>query len=73
MSDVRSSRKPCSAPKWKEMTGSGIFAAESNGEAGEAAAASKPARFASRQVQKSVHTFCLDRHFCLVACGCVVH
>lgn len=52
--DSLTKRKPCSAPKWKEMTGSGIFAAGSNGEAGEAAAASKPARFASRQVISTV-------------------
>ncbi|ONL98585.1 hypothetical protein ZEAMMB73_Zm00001d029376 [Zea mays] len=48
--DSLTKRKPCSAPKWKEMTGSGIFAAGSNGDAGEAAAAAKPARTSSRQV-----------------------
>ena len=42
------------------MTGSGIFAAGSNGDAGEAAAAAKPARTAPRQVPKSVLSFCLD-------------
>nr|ACN36730.1 unknown [Zea mays] len=31
--DSLTKRKPCSAPKWKEMTGSGIFAAGSNGDA----------------------------------------
>jgi len=30
-------RKPCSAPKWKEMTGSGIFAAGGEGEEDESA------------------------------------
>ena len=55
------------------MTGSGIFAAGSNGDAGEAAAAAKPARTAPRQVPKSVLSFCLDRHFCLILCGCVLH
>ncbi|XP_039818754.1 uncharacterized protein LOC120681312 [Panicum virgatum] len=58
--DSLTKRKPCSAPKWKEMTGSGIFAAGSNGDAGEAAAAAKPARTAPRQVPKSVLSFCLD-------------
>uniref|UniRef100_J3LPC6 DUF4057 domain-containing protein n=1 Tax=Oryza brachyantha TaxID=4533 RepID=J3LPC6_ORYBR len=43
-------RKPCSAPKWKEMTGSGIFAAGANGEAEEPAAA-PPARAAPRNYQ----------------------
>jgi hypothetical protein len=71
--DDRSSRKPCSAPKWKEMTGSGIFAAGSNGDAGEAAAAAKPARTSSRQVTKSVQTFYLYRHFCLIVCVCVLN
>uniref|UniRef100_A0A0E0AFP1 DUF4057 domain-containing protein n=1 Tax=Oryza glumipatula TaxID=40148 RepID=A0A0E0AFP1_9ORYZ len=33
-------RKPCSAPKWKEMTGSGIFAAEGEVEEDESANAS---------------------------------
>ena len=55
------------------MTGSGIFAAGSNGDAGEAAAAAKPARTAPRQVPKSVLSFCLDVHFCLILCGCVLH
>ncbi|KAL6594038.1 hypothetical protein ACP70R_048939 [Stipagrostis hirtigluma subsp. patula] len=53
--DSLSKRKPCSAPKWKEMTGSGIFAPGSNGDAGEAAAAAaKPARAASRQAISTV-------------------
>ena len=43
--------------------GSGIFAAGSNGDAGEAAAAAKPARTAPRQVPKSVLSFCLDTNF----------
>ena len=45
------------------MTGSGIFAAGSNGDAGEAAAAAKPAQTAPRQVPKSVLSFCLDTKF----------
>lgn len=52
--DSLTKRKPCSAPKWKEMTGSGIFAAGSNGDAGEAAAAAKPARTSSRQASSTV-------------------
>uniref|UniRef100_A0A0A9CZA3 DUF4057 domain-containing protein n=1 Tax=Arundo donax TaxID=35708 RepID=A0A0A9CZA3_ARUDO len=52
--DSLTKRKPCSAPKWKEMTGSGIFADGSNGDAGEAAAATKPARTASRQAISTV-------------------
>ncbi|RLN39234.1 uncharacterized protein C2845_PM01G16840 [Panicum miliaceum] len=52
--DSLTKRKPCSAPKWKEMTGSGIFAAGSNGDAGEAAAAAKPARTAPRQAISTV-------------------
>jgi hypothetical protein len=46
------SRKQCSAPKWKEMTGSGIFAAGSNGDFGEdGSSAAKPARSAPRNHQ----------------------
>lgn len=52
--DSLTKRKPCSAPKWKEMTGSGIFAAGSSGDAGEAAAAAKPARTAPRQAISTV-------------------
>ncbi|XP_062211437.1 uncharacterized protein LOC133912615 isoform X2 [Phragmites australis] len=52
--DSLSKRKVCSAPKWKEMTGSGIFAAGSNGDAEEAAASAKPARTASRQAISTV-------------------
>ncbi|PUZ40867.1 hypothetical protein GQ55_9G456700 [Panicum hallii var. hallii] len=52
--DSLTKRKPCSAPKWKEMTGSGIFAAGSNGDAGEAVAAAKPARTAPRQAISTV-------------------
>ncbi|CAN6306428.1 unnamed protein product, partial [Urochloa humidicola] len=53
--DSLTKRKPCSAPKWKEMTGSGIFAAGSNGDSGEAAdATAKPARTASRQAISTV-------------------
>ncbi|CAL4914681.1 unnamed protein product [Urochloa decumbens] len=52
--DSLTKRKPCSAPKWKEMTGSGIFAAGSNGDSGEAADAAKPARTASRQAISTV-------------------
>ncbi|KAG8063194.1 hypothetical protein GUJ93_ZPchr0003g16814 [Zizania palustris] len=37
-------RKPCSAPKWKEMTGSGIFTAGANGEAEESGTAATPGR-----------------------------
>ncbi|TVU46786.1 hypothetical protein EJB05_06347 [Eragrostis curvula] len=50
--DSLSKRKQCSAPKWKEMTGSGIFAAGSNGDAGEDGGSSaKPARAAPRNHQ----------------------
>ncbi|WVZ57154.1 hypothetical protein U9M48_007575 [Paspalum notatum var. saurae] len=49
--DSLTKRKPCSAPKWKEMTGSGIFAPGTNGDAGEAA---KPARSSSRQAISTV-------------------
>jgi hypothetical protein len=49
LTSARLFRKQCSAPKWKEMTGSGIFAAGSNGEDGSAAA--KPARAAPRNHQ----------------------
>ncbi|GJN41063.1 hypothetical protein PR202_gn00388 [Eleusine coracana subsp. coracana] len=50
--DSLSKRKQCSAPKWKEMTGSGIFAAGSNGESGEdGSSAAKPARAAPRNHQ----------------------
>ncbi|KAJ1296804.1 hypothetical protein BS78_01G330700 [Paspalum vaginatum] len=50
--DSLTKRKPCSAPKWKEMTGSGIFAPGSNGDAGEAA--DKTARSSSRQAISTV-------------------
>ncbi|KAL6878411.1 hypothetical protein ACP4OV_012581 [Aristida adscensionis] len=50
--DSLTKRKPCSAPKWKEMTGSGIFAPGSNGDA--EAAAAKPARTAARQAISTV-------------------
>ncbi|CAD6217035.1 unnamed protein product [Miscanthus lutarioriparius] len=45
-------RKPCSAPKWKEMTGSGIFAAGSEAEEDESANASAiPTRTAPKNYQ----------------------
>ncbi|KAB8092033.1 hypothetical protein EE612_017781 [Oryza sativa] len=44
-------RKPCSAPKWKEMTGSGIFAAGADGEAEETGSAAAPGRAAPRNYQ----------------------
>lgn len=49
-SDSLNKRKPCSVPKWKEMSGSGIFAGEANGDAEESAAAT-PGRAASRNYQ----------------------
>nr|CAB3500635.1 unnamed protein product [Digitaria exilis] len=52
--DSLTKRKPCSAPKWKEMSGSGIFADGSNGDSAEAAAAAKPARTTSRQAISTV-------------------
>uniref|UniRef100_A0A0E0AFP2 DUF4057 domain-containing protein n=1 Tax=Oryza glumipatula TaxID=40148 RepID=A0A0E0AFP2_9ORYZ len=46
-------RKPCSAPKWKEMTGSGIFAAEGEVEEDESANASAtPIGTVSKNYQK---------------------
>ncbi|KAJ3673424.1 hypothetical protein LUZ60_006798 [Juncus effusus] len=48
-------RKPCSAPKWKEMTGSGIFAPRSEEEALEDEAASvTPVRVTSRAYQQTL-------------------
>uniref|UniRef100_A0A8R7TEV6 DUF4057 domain-containing protein n=1 Tax=Triticum urartu TaxID=4572 RepID=A0A8R7TEV6_TRIUA len=45
-------RKQCSAPKWKEMTGSGIFAAGGEAEEDESANASAtPVRTASKNYQ----------------------
>jgi len=45
-------RKPCSAPKWKEMTGSGIFAAGGEAEEDESANASAtPIRTAPKNYQ----------------------
>lgn len=45
-------RKPCSAPKWKEMTGSGIFAAGGEVEEDESGNASvTPIRTASKNYQ----------------------
>jgi len=45
-------RKPCSAPKWKEMTGSGIFAAGGEVEEDESANASAtPIRTAPKNYQ----------------------
>ncbi|KAL5208993.1 hypothetical protein ABZP36_004616 [Zizania latifolia] len=45
-------RKPCSAPKWKEMTGSGIFTAGANGEEEESGTtAATPGRAPSRNYQ----------------------
>ncbi|CAM0873516.1 unnamed protein product [Alopecurus aequalis] len=49
-SDSLNKRKPCSAPKWKEMSGSGIFAGETNAD-GEESAAATPGRAASRNYQ----------------------
>ncbi|PWZ14780.1 hypothetical protein Zm00014a_027050 [Zea mays] len=49
-------RKPCSAPKWKEMTGSGIFAAGGEGEEDESANVSATSvRTAPKNYQ---HTHC---------------
>ncbi|XP_062190283.1 uncharacterized protein LOC133893302 isoform X2 [Phragmites australis] len=45
-------RKPCSAPKWKEMTGSGIFAAGGEAEEDESGNASlTPIRTATKNYQ----------------------
>ncbi|KAF0911870.1 hypothetical protein E2562_012350 [Oryza meyeriana var. granulata] len=44
-------RKPCSAPKWKEMTGSGIFAAGADGEAEEPGSAATTGRATPRNYQ----------------------
>lgn len=45
-------RKPCSAPKWKEMTGSGIFAAGGEVEEDESTNASvTPIRTAPKNYQ----------------------
>ncbi|PWZ40181.1 hypothetical protein Zm00014a_035532 [Zea mays] len=51
-------RKPCSAPKWKEMTGSGIFAAGGEAEEDESANASAtPIRTAPKNYQTNPTAF----------------
>lgn len=47
-------RKACSAPKWKEMTGSGIFAPGSEEALEAEAAAVTPVRTASRAYQQTL-------------------
>ncbi|KAJ4753383.1 N-lysine methyltransferase [Rhynchospora pubera] len=50
-------RKPCSAPKWKEMTGSGIFAPGSEEALEDEAASVTPVRTASRAYQQTLSGF----------------